>query len=163
MPGLDLATQESAPNIGDMTNAEIGDWINSAPNKEERNIRKVSAFVRLNMGGPEKLKAASGTDAPKKWYTARQYKGTWFVYCTECKKVKPVWNDEGTGIAGDIPEHCNPVCKECADKPSTEPTQGAQLRSLFDALHQAMIKYSPPIYPVDLALVTLKEALDQIP
>lgn len=43
------------------------------------------------------------------------------------------------------------------------PTQGAQLRSLFDALHQAMIKYSPPIYPVDLALVTLKEALDQIP
>lgn len=43
------------------------------------------------------------------------------------------------------------------------PTQGSQLRSLFDALHQAMIKYSPPIYPVDLALVTLKEALDQIP
>ena len=25
-----------------------------------------------------------------------------------------------------------------------------------------MIKYVPPIYPVDLALVTLKEALDQI-
>jgi hypothetical protein len=43
------------------------------------------------------------------------------------------------------------------------PSQGAQLRSLFDALHQAVIKYSPPIYPVDLALVTLKEALDQIP
>lgn len=87
MPGLDV------------TNAEIGAWINSAQNKEERNIRKASAFVRLNMSG-------SG---------------------------------------------------------SPPPTQGAQLRSLFDALHQAMIKYSPPIYPVDLALVTLKEALDQIP
>lgn len=106
MPGLDVTTQESAPNLGDMTNAEIGAWINSAPNKEERNIRKASAFVRLNMGGPEKLKAAY-----------------------------------------DYPP----------------PSQGAQLRSLFDALHQAMIKYSPPIYPVDLALVTLKEALDQIP
>lgn len=45
----------------------------------------------------------------------------------------------------------------------TPPTHGAQLRTLFNALHQAMIRYSPPIYPVDLALVTLKEALDQIP
>ena len=24
MPGLDVTTQESAPNLGDMTNAEIG-------------------------------------------------------------------------------------------------------------------------------------------
>lgn len=97
---------------------------------------------------------------PKQWYTAEKRNGIWCVYCIKCRHIKPVWNDEGTGLAGDMPEHCNPVCQECA-VPTT--SQGAQLRTLFDALHQAMIKYSPPIYPVDLALVTLKEALDQIP
>lgn len=58
MPGLDVASQGITPNLNNMTDAEVGAWINSAPNNKERNIRKASAFVRLNMPGPGLLACA---------------------------------------------------------------------------------------------------------
>lgn len=51
----------------------------------------------------------------KVWHKAERINGSWSVHCVICDKVKPVWNDEGTGIENDIPEHCNPVCKDCAE------------------------------------------------